>query len=91
MRDEIGVYLAQGIGKGFENEIDKVYKSMQNAIDLEQSKLQASVETGSVFNTLQNSTPVAIDINADVEMDGTKVGRLITPVISKTIKTGGGV
>ena len=91
MRDEVGIYLAQGIGKGFENEIDKVYRNMQNAIDLEQSKLQASVETGSVFNTLQNSTPVAIDINADVEMDGTKVGRLITPVISKTIKTGGGV
>ena len=91
MRDEIGIYLAQGIGKGFEDEIDKVYGSMQNAIDLEQSKLQANVETGSVFNTLQNSTPVAIDINADVEMDGTKVGRLITPVVSKTIKTGGGV
>lgn len=91
MRDEVGIYLAQGIGVGFEDEIDSVYKSMQNAIDLEQSKLQANVETGKVFNTLQNSTPVAIDINADVEMDGTRVGRLITPVISKTIKTGGGV
>lgn len=91
MRDEVGKYLAQGIGVGFEDEIDSVYKSMQNAIDLEQSKLQANVETGKVFNTLQNSTPVAIDINADVEMDGTRVGRLITPVISKTIKTGGGV
>lgn len=91
MRDQIGVYLAEGIGVGFEKEIDNVYRDMQNAIDLEQSKLQASVETGSVFNTLQNSTPVAIDINADVEMDGTKVGRMITPVISKTIKTGGGV
>lgn len=91
MRDEIGIYLAQGIGEGFEDELNSVYKSMQNAIDLEQSKLQANVETGKVFNTLQNSTPVAIDINADVEMDGTRVGRLITPVISKTIKTGGGV
>ena len=64
---------------------------MENAINIEQSKLQANVETGKVFNTLQNSTPVAIDINADVEMDSTKVGRLVTPVISKTIKTGGGV
>ena len=91
MRDEVGKYLAQGIGVGFEDELNSVYRNMQNAIDLEQSKLQASVETGSVFNTLQNSTPVAIDINADVEMDGTKVGRLITPVVSKTIKTGGGV
>lgn len=91
MRDEIGVFLAEGIGEGFEDEIDNVYRSMQNAIDFEQSKLQANVETGKVFNTLQNSTPIAIDINAPVELDGTKVGRLITPVVSKTIKTGGGV
>lgn len=91
MRDEIGIYLAQGIGEGFEDEIDSVYKSMQNAINFEQAKLQANVETGKVFNTLQNSTPIAINLNADVEMDSTKVGRLVTPVISKTIKTGGGV
>lgn len=91
MRDEIGIYLAEGIGVGFEDEIDNVYRNMQDAINLEQAKLQANVETGKVFNTLQNSTPIAIDVNADVEMDGTKVGRLITPVISKTIKTGGGV
>lgn len=91
MRDEIGIFLAQGIGEGFEDEIDNVYKSMQDAINFEQEKLQANVETGKVFNTLQNSTPIAIDINAPVELDGTKVGRLITPVVSKTIKTGGGV
>ena len=91
MRDEIGIYLAQGIGVGFEDEIDGVYKSMQDAINFEQEKLQANVETGKVFNTLQNSTPIAIDINAPVELDGTKVGRLLTPVVSKTIKTGGGV
>lgn len=90
-RDEIGKNLALGLGEGFERNIDSVYKSMQNAIDLEQSKLQANVQTGSVFNTLQNSTPIAIDINAPVELDGTKVGRLLTPVVSKTIKTGGGV
>lgn len=91
MRDEIGIYLAQGIGEGFEDEIDSVYRSMQNAINFEQAKLQANVETGKVFNTLQNSTPISINLNADVEMDSTKVGRLVTPVISKTIKTGGGV
>ena len=91
MRDEIGIYLAQGIGEGFEDEIDSVYKSMQDAINFEQAKLQANVETGKVFNTLQNSTPISINLNADVEMDSTKVGRLVTPVISKTIKTGGGV
>lgn len=62
---------------------------MQNAINLEQAKLQANVETGSVFNTLNNSTPIQINVNADVEMDKTKVGRIVTPVVSETLKTGG--
>lgn len=91
MRDEVGKYLAQGMGVGFDEELDSVYKDMQRAIDIEQEKLQASVETGSVFNTLQNSTPVAISVNADVEMDSQKVGRLVTPTVTRTIKNGGGV
>lgn len=91
MRDEVGVFLAQGLGVGFDEELDSVYKDMQRAIDIEQEKLQASVETGSVFNTLQNSTPVAISVNADVEMDSQKVGRLVTPTVTRTIKNGGGV
>ena len=90
-RDEIGKYMAEGLGVGFEDELGKVYRDMQRAIDIEQEKLVANVETGRVFNTIQNSTPVAISIDADVEMDSTKVGRLVTPVVSKTIKTGGGV
>lgn len=91
MRDEVGKYLAQGMGVGFDEELDSVYRDMQRAIDIEQGKLQASVETGSVFNTLQNSTPVAISVNADVEMDSQKVGRLVTPTVTRTIKNGGGV
>ena len=91
MRDEVGKYLAQGMGVGFDEELDNVYRDMQRAIDIEQEKLQASVETGSVFNTLQNSTPVAISVNADVEMDSQKVGRLVTPTVTRTIKNGGGV
>ena len=89
-RDEIGKNLALGLGEGFEDNLDSVYRQMQGAIDLEQDKLQASVETGRIFNTIQNSTPVKIAINGDVNLDGTKVGRLITPVVSQTIKSGGG-
>ena len=90
-RDEIGKQLSAGIGVGFEDELDDVYRDMQRAINIEQEKLQASVETGRVFNTLQNSTPVAISIDGNVEMDSEKVGRLLTPTITKTIKNGGGV
>jgi len=75
----------------YDKTIDNMYKSMQHAIDLEQEKLVASVETGRVFNTIQNSTPVAININGDVNMDGQKVGRLVTPTVTRTIKNGGGI
>ena len=91
MRDEVGKYLAEGLGVGFDDELDNVYKDMQRAIDVEQGKLVASVETGRVFNTIQNSTPVAINVNGDVNMDGQKVGRLVTPTVTRTIKNGGGV
>ena len=90
-RDEIGKQMSAGIGVGFEDELDNVYKDMQRAIDVEQGKLVASVETGRVFNTIQNSTPVAININGDVNMDGQKVGRLVTPTVTRTIKNGGGI
>lgn len=90
-RDEIGYNLAAGMEEGFEDELDNVYRDMQRAIDMEQEKLVASVETGRVFNTIQNSTPVAININGDVNMDGQKVGRLVTPTVTRTIKNGGGV
>ena len=83
--------LANDIQKGFNKSLDTMYNNMQGAITLEQAKLQANVETGRVFNTLQNSTPVAISLDASVEMDSQKVGRLVTPSVTRTIKNGGGV
>lgn len=35
-RDEIGKFLAEGMGVGFEDELSNVYNDMQRAIDLEQ-------------------------------------------------------
>lgn len=90
-RDEVGAMMAEGIGVGFDDSLSDVYKDMSRAIDIEQAKLQANVETGRVFNTLQNTTPVVMNINAEVEMDSQKVGRIVTPVVTRTIKNGGGV
>lgn len=89
MRDQVGKWLPLGMYEGFEDELGGVYKNMQKAINFENAKLQANVETGKVFNTLANTTPIAISLDADVEMDKTKVGRIITPVVSETLKTGG--
>lgn len=89
MRDQVGKFLPLGMFEGFEDELGGVYNKMQKAINFENAKLQANVETGKVFNTLANTTPVFVEVNADVEMDKTKVGRIITPVVSETLKIGG--
>lgn len=89
MRDQVGKWLPLGMYEGFEDELSGVYKDMEKAINFENAKLQANVETGKVFNTLANTTPVYVHVDADVEMDNTKVGRIITPVVSETLKTGG--
>ena len=89
MRDQVGKWLPLGMYEGFEDELSGVYKDMEKAINFENAKLQANVETGKVFNTLTNTTPIYVHVDADVEMDNTKVGRIITPVVSETLKTGG--
>ena len=81
----------QSYGQDMLDELSGIYKNVQSTISFEQGRIQSNVETGRVFNTLQNSTPVAINVNAEVEMDSQKVGRLVTPEVSKTIKSGGGV
>lgn len=56
-RDEIGKYLAQGVGVGFEGELDSVYNDMQRAIDLETSKMSANVEASGTYQMAMAGTP----------------------------------
>lgn len=57
MRDEIGKYLAEGMGVGFENELDDVYNKMQNAIDLETEKMSANVQTSGTYQMAMAGLP----------------------------------
>lgn len=98
MEEEVGQYLPQGIAIGIEantdsvkDAMDSMYDEINKTIKVENSKLGFNVMSGDIYNKTLLQTPVAIDINAPVELDGTKVGRLLTPVVTKTIKTGGGV
>ena len=89
-RDQIGKFLPLGMEEGFDDELGKVYNRMQDAINFQQKKLQANVETGRVFNNLHNSTPITMTLNPqDIYLDKQKVGRAITPTISKTLRTAG--
>ena len=97
MADEVGQWLPKGIAVGIDTNTDSIddamedmYKDMNRTIKMENSKLNFDVLSGDVYNKSFYQTPVSIDLNANVDMDGQKVGRLVAPSVSRTIKTGGG-
>ena len=57
MRDEVGKYLAQGLGVGFDDELDSVYNDMQRAIDLETDKMSANVQASGTYQMAMAGTP----------------------------------
>jgi tape measure domain-containing protein len=96
MADEIGKYIPSGVSVGIEantdsvlDSIDDMYDQIDKAISVENSKLSLNAISGDVYNKAFFTTPVAIDIKADVEMDNERVGRIITPSIAQTFKQGG--
>lgn len=56
-RDEVGKMIAEGIGVGFKDEIDNVYKEMQKTIDIETDKMSANVETNGSYQVAMKGTP----------------------------------
>lgn len=57
MRDEVGKYLAQGLGVGFDNELDSVYDDMQKAVDIETDKMSANVQTSGTYQMAMAGLP----------------------------------
>ena len=57
MRDEVGKYLAQGLGVGFDKELDSVYNDMQRAVDIETDKMSANVQTSGTYQMAMAGTP----------------------------------
>lgn len=56
-KDEIGKYLAQGVGVGFEDEIDSVYDDMQRTVDLETGKMSANVQASGTYQMAMAGLP----------------------------------
>ena len=85
-RDEIGKYLAMGVGEGFEDNISKVYRQMKSAVNFETQKLSTNLSTTATMSKIITAN---INVNGNVEMDSTRVGRLVAPSVTRTIKAGG--
>ena len=84
---EIGKFLALGLGEGFNDNLGKVYKQMKSAVDFETQKLSANLSTTATNNKMLTAN---ITLNqGDIYMDSTKVGRVVTPVVTKTLRGAG--
>ena len=57
MRDEVGKFLAQGLGVGFDKELDNVYNDMQRAVDIETGKMSANVQTSGTYQMAMAGMP----------------------------------
>lgn len=85
--EEVGKFLALGLGEGFDDNLGKVYKQMQAAVDFETQKLSANLSTTASSSKMLNAN---ITLNSsDIYMDSTKVGRAVTPVVTKTLRGAG--
>lgn len=84
---EIGKFLALGLGEGFNSNLAKVYRQMKTAVDFETQKLSASLSTTANVSRSLNAT-ITVE-GSDIYMDSTKVGRAVTPTITRTLKGAG--
>lgn len=88
--DEIGVMLGEGIGKGFDESLDNVYKEMKKAVEHENAKMTADL-TNSQQIKVQNednrqATLQSIDdnkeivVNSTTNLDGKVIAREVNKV-----------
>ncbi|MBU3109338.1 phage tail protein [Clostridium gasigenes] len=76
-RDEVGKYMAQGVGVGFEDETENIKSGMSNSLSNLTSKMQATVD----FETSKNTSGI-------VAITGYKTSKDTTDDISTDIPEG---
>lgn len=99
MKKEVGQWIPKGIAVGIDDNTDSIMKSINTMNDEVISKMRQAVaiETGNInanaklTSSVNNNSVIQINAKFDgnVEMDTQKVGRIVTPVVSKTLKTVG--
>ena len=77
--------MNESILKGFN--FDGLYSKMQNAVNLETGKIATNL---SITSAIDRVLTANIKMQpGDIYMDSSKVGRLVAPSVSKTLRTGG--
>ena len=98
-RDQVGKFIPQGIAVGIEADTDKALEAINEMSDSIMDEMNKAVafETNSINanasvksnNSMFNVIQATFNIDGNVEMDSTRVGRLVAPAISKTLRTAG--
>lgn len=98
-KDEVGRFIPQGVAVGIEADTDSALKAIGNMNDDIISEMNKAVayETGSINakasvksnNSMLNVIQVSISLDGSVEIEGQKAGKILTPYITKTLRTGG--
>ena len=55
MANEVGKYMALGLGEGFDDSLKDVYSKMQSTVDFETQKLSANLSTQAVLESARNT------------------------------------
>lgn len=98
-KDEVGRFIPRGVAVGIEADTDSALRAIDNMNDDIISEMNKAVayETGSINakasvksnNSMLNVIQASISLDGSVEIDGQKAGKLMTPYITKTLRTGG--
>lgn len=98
-RDLVGKFIPSGVAVGVKANTDEALKAIDNMNNDIMSEMNKAVafETGSINanasvksnNSMLNVIQATFNIDGSVEIDGQKTGRILTPYMTKTLKTGG--
>lgn len=77
--------LAQKISDNLD--LTQAYEKMRSAVEFETQKLSTNLST-TATSTKMLTANITLQ-QGDIYMDTTKVGRAVTPTVSKTIRSGG--
>ena len=67
---------------------DDIIRKMQNAVTLETGSINAKASVKS-NNSMLNVIQASFSIDGSVNIEGQKAGRILTPYMTKTLRTGG--
>ena len=76
--------IAKGVLDKFKSH--DLYNQLKSVVDFETQKLSTNLSTTATTN---RAITVYMNLQGDAYMDSTKVGRMVAPTVSKTLKVGG--